>query len=1425
MSLTTLTVVSVLPEKKTPTAVAVADPSSGVIGSVVKVDGRQSSDPDRLQLTYKWTFDSVPIGSRVVGEGFRTIDQDGAMVSFSPDIVGEYVIGLVVSNGMFESEKTQTVASLRAILVPHGRGLVPDGKWIWSYIRDVWQQVDNKELFETLWSALIQIAGSELLKLYEVDFNKSIRDIQDLYQRRWLSYEPQRDILVNGPDFYFGNHYAGTNATTVNLGLQGTLIVLSSGEVVLVEGSILQNVGGETLTLSNSASPVNDASYHLLGVNSSKNGYKLITTEPIPNPTADRIETDVELIFDPQSTKWSVNGVHGKPYAELMSEYGSPMDALLPLWMGHGGGVLQAQVGDVIHFPTGPNKGFYRIVEKSGSFFTVDHSPPSFSSLATVLTYKANIYRPIGFSITQPETLLTDTVAIPYDPAKDLSVLAPGRLLIVGGQAYTIIRSTLDTHQKVPTVIITLDKDALQSGLQGLSWRTPPTLISTTQDFEAEGVSSGDLIVFDLVQNGTEATSIPCQVIGVESGRLGFVFTTEPLVAGQVPTVPSSTIEQIANDFHIDGVKVNGDGTISYSGTAAKYVDSINSKAFKSTYWNKLLTPTTDISVNPNFRVKPRIISRTRLIPVDDTLRSVPMLQNFIVQPDVTEVGGKFFQVRNGVGYELKSPPMFLNENIDYIIDGDYAFEGSLTFQTGLDIVDVADGDFVDRGIGPGDQFIITEPITLARTYYVHSVVGPNRLKLTRTIPLYALTEFVTAKVQIKRKRAGHFLRFTPGTFSASKPPPERFWAEVSFFDNNENVENNFGILVGLTREDIAAVSSNLNYRQAVSGIMFAYLRGSAIEKVRLGAQILLGLPFAENRGIIRSIENDYRLDINGVPMLGRLLIEDVNNVGQALGTLRIYTFPIESGSVLAGLEVNPATGIEYKTGDIVEKFAALSKGVEVSDYVSNPLDANFSIERLLQQFHSIRVRVNDNLFTLNEISLVSAFLRKITPAYVAFFISSLSEFFDPVEITDRALFKIGLGVGSMVDNASLCIPPTVMFDSKSVAGVSQIQWGDTPSWVRRTGKNLVTVDGSQTVHIANGGILNPRVDEDFEAPLTVPGDKLLIVDGVNAGLYNIASVGSDTALTVSDGPTLGFEAGAGIRYALMRPIKTLIRDHASSTLSFTSGSPFMTGPGALRTDGVSPGDWLLNVGTVLTQPTRFQILEVLETTPDSGVWDKLRVSPTPNATGSSAFDIIRSKIFESPYPEVFTITGDATGNKYTLPALSRLKSLAEVGDILQVYNSISGAYGQEYLVLDSEQRFVTPPLTPLTAYTVKLFKKDRPSTGIGFDTISLWDPIDVLDASLKETQSLAVCTSGSRDVTLQMQRTTAPTSGPTAVNPVTLGVRPTDYLKLVGMASNTNLGYGIGVFPIVEVTSTLVRVATALPTTETLPWSIIRRR
>lgn len=1402
--LRTLITTTVLAERQVPTAALRASTDFGVIGSIIKVDGSLSSDPEGYPLTYSWSFASVPIGSVVGGEGFRVVDSDGSVVSFSPDLVGEYVVSLTVSNGIFESPVAQQVVSIRAVLVPHAQGIVPDGKWIWRYIRDVWQGVENKEMFETLWSALVQIAGAELLKLYQVDFNKSIRDIQDLFQRRWLSYTPRLELQADQLSFFLGSHYAGNNAATINLGTSGSLVILGSTELYVVEGSVLQNVTGETLSILSSRGAANIQSYTVAGVNSAKNGYNLSPATPVPLPVADRIDSGIHFIFDTHSTSWQLVNSSGKDYAAMMMEHGSPLDYLLPFWLQGGTTTLiYAQVGDVVQLKTGPNKGLYRIVARSGSFITVDKAPPSNST--SISPYLADIFRPVRFNISQPESLLTDTISIPYTSSSGLQGLAAGRVLVVDGQSYTIVRSYLDTKQKVPSVIVVVDQPLLQTGLTGLSWRTPHTLVSATQNFEAEGVASGDLLKVDITQ-GSKTVTVSCQVLGVDGDRIGVVFSDETIETGVVPAVPDHTINELAAGFGLDATATQ------------EYLASINSQKFKNTYWDVELTSTSDISVNPLFHIVPRYIVRNRLIPVDETLRSVPLLQNFILQPELVSKNGKLYQQRNGQLYEVAQPPKLLKENVDFVVDGQTAFSGEMSFFTGTDLIQVDGADFVDKGVSVGDQFVIESPITLARTYYIQEVLNATTIRLTRQVPLYFADAFVTAKVRIVRRREGRFIRVAPSVFTAADPAPDRLWAEVSFFDNNESIEDNFGILVGLTRDDINTVSETLNYRQAVSGIMYAYLQGSSLGKIRVGAQILLGLPFAEHRGIIRSIDPTYRLDRSGTAVFGRLLIEDVDNVGTALGTLRIYTYPIDQVSILAGIETNPTTGVPYVVGDIVERFSALSKGVEISDYVSVPA-TGLSSARTLQQYHSLRLRVNDGQFTLQELGLVSTFLKRITPSYIAFYLSILSEFADTVTVAETLKAGIKFAEGSIVDNASLSIPPTMMLDSRNPDAIHQIRLDDAVYWVRRVGHDLVTALGSSTVTVAQGGFLTARANEHFEGPLTVAGDVLLLVNGEEPGYYPITAA-TNTTLTVT-GPANGFQAGTNIRYAVLRKLKTILR---TSTATMTSGNAVVRfAAGGLRTQGVGIGDYLLNTAG-LAGPKRYTIIDVHEFTPGSNVWDCVTVTPTPGVTSTSTFSIARSKIFESPFPdEAVVITSTGTGNTFSVPAGSLTPSLMDIGDELIIQSGTRA--GSAFLVLDPQNNYIVPAMIGATE-TVRLAKKNRTASGFNWGIISQFDPIDVADAAIAERSNRATCTAASKIVTLQMQRTTAPTSGPSAVNPITLHVLPGDILKLAGAGNGAvDLGYGAGLYPIVSVTASDVRLAVNLTASETVAWSIIRRR
>ncbi len=1482
----------VVPYRQLPIAVPVADPTYGVLGSVVALSGQQSSDPsatppksghdsttvafgslinapsgnftssdiDRVivltgidagsykillvngltqisvtaldgssvfflggnnsswtindNLTFTWSFVSVPIGSNVELEGFRQLEADNSEVSFSPDIVGEYVVGLVVSNNVFDSVLASCQSSIRAILVPHARGIIPDGKFIFSYIRDVWTQVENGDLFATFWSALVQIIGGELLKLYQNDFNKSIRDIQDLYQRRWIDYSPRLDLVDDDCTFFICNTGAGTNGSTLNLGLQGELIIISSSEFLVVQGSVLPNVSGLTLTITfDSKQPLNIHDYLLAGTNLAKTGYKIASSaNPVPDPAPDLIFGGAGFIFPFRSTTWSLTTLEPFDYALAMSETPSPVDVMSKLFggMGGAGAAANIRVGDYIYYPGGPNAGVYKIVSKSGSYVVVDHAPPGVSdnSVGAVLS---NVYRAAGFKIDQADQSTSNTLAIPFDPANDLSTLAPGRVIVLNGQTFTILRTQFSESQKEPLVIITtVQADEVLTGLVGLNWRVPDTLTSRSQNFEELGVAVGDLLVLSVNNtNSNTSSEVVAQVVGVDGFSIGFLLTDQPLTPGVNPPIPNHTYESLSSDLGILSVFTNPDQSLSFAGDAQAILNYINSGVFERIYCNAPLTNKTVFSIlGGNFQVHAKRIIRNHLIPVDVTLRSVPVLQDWIVQPVVSQHSGKVFQTKNGVEFQIPNVPFALVENSDFIVDNEIAFDDLLTFATGTDIVRVENGRFIDKGLRPGDEFIITAPITLAGTYFVSAVLSQQELQLSRAVPLYILGTIVTAKVRILRGRLGNFIRLIPGGFTPLKPAPDRFWAEVSLYDNWDSVEANFGILVGLTRKDLETVSASANYRQAVAGLMFAFVNGPIVNKIRLGAQILLGLPFAENQGIIRSIENNYRLDIHGTPILGRILIEDTDSTGASLGIQRVYTFPVDSASALAGLEINPATGMTYIVGDSVKLFAVLSKGVVVDDYLTNPELTGFSAIAQLQQFHALRLRANDNIFSLAELSLVSSFLKKITPSYISFILASDAEFEDTVTVVDA--LSLGLtSDGGLIDNASLGIPPTVMFNGKTFSGYSTIRFDDGMFWVRLSGFGLATTynggSPSFTATRAAGGFVTPFAGE---GPVTRVGDKLIITDGPNFGTYPITTVTDDQHIIVSGPPASGFQTAVQ-HFAIGRPIAAEIRNGSVATVS---GNHQVTVEVGLTADGAAPNDLIyisyggssFSIHTIRQVGGPGQALA-------AGLLDLVTAPPNTNPTAT--YRIFRAALIESPFNEYpGTIVSD--GSVYT-SLTPILQALSEEGDDLQVQDSTLN----RLMALDPQNLGFVPVLSA-GSYTVKLCKKFHPSTPIGFDHIERFDPFDRADISLySNVNNSATCAAASANVSFVDEAAGA-------VNPITRGVLPGDMVNLLnGGNSSVDVGYGPGIYSVMQVFADHVQLGIALTSNDPSAWKIIRRR
>lgn len=228
----------------------------------------------------------------------------------------------------------------------------------------------------------------------------------------------------------------------------------------------------------------------------------------------------------------------------------------------------------------------------------------------------------------------------------------------------------------------------------------------------------------------------------------------------------------------------------------------------------------------------------------------------------------------------------------------------------------------------------------------------------------------------IEQHRGRNSIRFVSGQSGSpdvfeGKRPPDRLWAEYTYLDNSSVIEANFGLAVGLTKVQLEELPETVDYLSAVSGLLYAYTNGPTVRNLRIGTQILIGLPFAEEDGTIEEI----RKDLLGVQ--GRLLIRDTGNPE----IVRSYTFP-----KALEMEVNPRTGERYKVGDAVVRFDPLVEGAEVLDYIKDPTwyrgILNQGVFFEVQKYHTFVVRVDGRAFNLSSLLFVRNFILKIKPTY-----------------------------------------------------------------------------------------------------------------------------------------------------------------------------------------------------------------------------------------------------------------------------------------------------------------------------------------------------------------------------------------------------------------------------------------------------------
>lgn len=229
--------------------------------------------------------------------------------------------------------------------------------------------------------------------------------------------------------------------------------------------------------------------------------------------------------------------------------------------------------------------------------------------------------------------------------------------------------------------------------------------------------------------------------------------------------------------------------------------------------------------------------------------------------------------------------------------------------------------------------------------------------------------------------------------------PPERLWAEYTYVDNSDVIEANFGLAANLSADDLKQDNADIDYLSAVRGLWYTFFKGPKPYNLRIGAQIFLGLPFAEEAGTIEEIRTDFS------STFGRILVRDTANTE----IVRSYRFP----SFLL-LEVNQTTSVPYVVGDSVDQFAPLVKGVEYVDWVTDPRwFSGLSAQGVMseaQKYHTFSITIDSRVFSLSALSLVRDFIlqAKATYDYPLFIVQFVVNQID-IDVTDTITENVTL--------------------------------------------------------------------------------------------------------------------------------------------------------------------------------------------------------------------------------------------------------------------------------------------------------------------------------------------------------------------------------------------------------------------------------
>ena len=210
-----------------------------------------------------------------------------------------------------------------------------------------------------------------------------------------------------------------------------------------------------------------------------------------------------------------------------------------------------------------------------------------------------------------------------------------------------------------------------------------------------------------------------------------------------------------------------------------------------------------------------------------------------------------------------------------------------------------------------------------------------------------------------------------------------RLWGELTHFDNWRTIQNNFGVLVGLPKADVAATGAPIDYLQAVKSLVYGFTCGPSLENIGRIADAFSCLPFVEHA--VRVVELIEPTDVPGKVVClnpyGRLVTYDWP-VGATLTTNPTTGRPVTAFPMLDTYE-DVATLPAYLDSQL-PAYTRLFRATRVMDYVSDPeqtdavLSSQYGAEGLIRRYRTVIVEAPlGGLNTTAALTLLLSHLRE----------------------------------------------------------------------------------------------------------------------------------------------------------------------------------------------------------------------------------------------------------------------------------------------------------------------------------------------------------------------------------------------------------------------------------------------------------------